>query len=88
MNDTQGLKIKIESGKTYMFRMVNIGGFAGQYFWIEGHNLTVVEVDGVYTEPMDATMLYFTTAQRYSFLLTARNDTKGNFAITGSMDEV
>jgi iron transport multicopper oxidase len=88
MNDTQGLKIKMEPGKTYMFRVVNMAAFAAQYFWIEGHTMRVVEVDGVYTEPMDAEMLYFTAAQRYSFLITARNDTKANFAISGSMDQV
>lgn len=88
MNDTQALKIKIVPGKTYMFRVVNMAAFAAQYLWIEGHTMQVVEVDGVYTEPMDAEMLYFTAAQRYSFLVTAKNETGTNFAIVGSMDQV
>jgi iron transport multicopper oxidase len=88
MNDTQGLKIKIEPGKTYMFRMVNIGGFAGQHVWFEGHTMRIVEVDGVYTEPADAEMIYISAAQRYSVLITARNDTGGNFPVVGSMDQV
>jgi iron transport multicopper oxidase len=87
-NDTQGLKIAMEAGKTYMFRVINIGAFAGQYFWIEGHNMSLIEVDGVYTEQATADMIYITAAQRYSFLITARNDTQANFAITSSMDEV
>jgi iron transport multicopper oxidase len=88
MNDTQGLKIKIEPGKTYMFRVVNMAAFAAQYLWIEDHTMQVVEVDGVYTEPMEAEMLYLTAAQRYSFLVTAKNESNANFAIVGSMDQV
>ncbi|KAH6644676.1 Cupredoxin [Boeremia exigua] len=87
VNDTQNLPVKFEPGKTYMFRMVNIGAFAAQYVWFEDHTMRVVEVDGIYTEPMDAEMLYITAAQRYSVLITAKNDTNSNFAFVGSMDE-
>ena len=50
--------------------------------------MRVVEVDGIYTEPMNAEILYVTAAQRYSVLITAKNDTSSNFAFVGSMDEV
>lgn len=86
MNDTQDFKLAVKPGKTYLFRVVNLGAFAGQYFWIEGHNMSIVEVDGVYTEPMTASMIYLTVAQRYSFLVTTSNDTSVNFAMVGSMD--
>jgi len=88
MNDTQNLTLSVEPGKTYMFRMVNLGAFAGQYLWFEGHTMRIVEVDGIYTEPAEADMIYLTTAQRYSVLVTMRNDTDSNFAIVGSMDQV
>lgn len=88
MNDTQNLTVAVSPGKTYFFRMTNVGAFAGQYFWIEGHNMTVIEVDGVYTEPATTQMIYLTAAQRYGFLVTARDDTSTNFAMVGSMDEV
>ncbi|KAJ9150004.1 Multicopper oxidase [Pleurostoma richardsiae] len=87
MNDTQNLQVKIEPGKTYLVRMVNIGGFAAQYVWFEGHQMRVVEVDGVWTEEAEAERLYITPAQRYSVLLTARSDASQNFAIVGAMDE-
>ncbi|WQF81562.1 Putative multicopper oxidase, second cupredoxin domain, multicopper oxidase, copper-binding protein [Colletotrichum destructivum] len=86
MNDTQNLTVAVQPGKTYLFRMVNMAAFAGQYVWIEGHNISIVEVDGIYTEPAEATMIYISAAQRYSFLVTTRNDTASNFAIVGSMD--
>lgn len=88
MNDTQNLTVSVKPGKTYFFRLVNMGAFAGQYFWIEGHDLKIIEVDGVYTEPMETNMIYLTTAQRYGFLVTAKNDSTTNFAIVGSMDTV
>ncbi|KAK7977807.1 multicopper oxidase [Apiospora saccharicola] len=85
-NETQNLKVPVQPGKTYLVRMVNIGAFAGQYVWFEGHNMTIVEVDGVYTQPAEAEMIYMTAAQRYSFLLTTKNETKANYAFSGSMD--
>ncbi|KAK7920872.1 hypothetical protein PG985_008894, partial [Apiospora marii] len=85
-NETQNLKVPVRPGKTYLVRMANIGAFAGQYVWFEGHNMTIVEVDGVYTQPAEAEMIYITAAQRYSFLLTAKNETGANYAFSGSMD--
>lgn len=88
MNDTQNATFSVQPGKTYLFHIVNMGAFAGQYFWFEGHQMRVIEVDGIWTEPAVANMLYITVAQRYSVLVTALNDASSNFAIVGSMDEV
>lgn len=88
MNDTQNLTVSVQPGKTYLFRLINMAAFAGQYIWFEGHNMTIVEVDGEYTHPAEASMIYLATAQRCSFLLTTRNDTSANFPIQGSMDTV
>ncbi|KAL2020766.1 hypothetical protein VTK56DRAFT_7964 [Thermocarpiscus australiensis] len=86
LNETQNLTVPVQPGKTYLFRMVNMGAFAGQYIWFEGHNMTIVEVDGVYTHPAEASMIYLSAAQRCSFLITTKNDTSGNFPIVASMD--
>ncbi|PUU83652.1 Cupredoxin [Tuber borchii] len=87
INEAQDTKVKVEPGKTYLFRMINIGAFAAQYVWFEGHTMRVVEVDGVYTKPMEAGMLYLTAAQRVSVLITMRNSTGENFPFVGSMDQ-
>lgn len=86
MNETQNLHIPVAPGKTYFLRIVNIAAFAPQYFWIEGHTMRVIEVDGVYHDPAEASELYIAPAQRYGVLLTTNNDTSTNFAIVGSMD--
>lgn len=88
INDTQNLTIPIQPGKTYLFRMINIGAFAAQYVWFENHTMRVVEVDGIYTDPKETDMIYMTAAQRYSVLVTAKNDTNANFAVVASMDQV
>ncbi|KAL9048532.1 MAG: hypothetical protein Q9206_005983 [Seirophora lacunosa] len=87
MNETQDLKINVEPGKTYMFRIINIAAFAAQYLWFEDHTMRIVEVDGIYTEEAEADMIYLTAAQRYSVLVTAKNESSTNFAIIGSMDQ-
>ncbi|KAF9885646.1 hypothetical protein FE257_012737 [Aspergillus nanangensis] len=86
MNDTQDLIVPVLPGKTYLFHLVNVGAFASQYFWVEGHTMKIVEVDGVSTEAADASMIYITSAQRYSFLITMKNETDQNYAMVGSMD--
>lgn len=88
LNDRQNLTIAVKPGKTYLFHVVNVGAFAGQYIWFEGHNMTIVEVDGVYTEKAEAEMIYLTTAQRCSFMITTKNETSTNYAFVGSMDTV
>jgi iron transport multicopper oxidase len=88
LGDTQNTKVKISPGKTYFIRLVNMGAFAAQRFWIEGHTMRVVEVDGTFTEPKEANVLYLAVAQRMSILVTAKNDTGANFPIMASMDEV
>ncbi|KAI5808306.1 Cupredoxin [Pyronema omphalodes] len=87
MNDSQNITLVVQPGKTYMVRIVNMAAFAAQYIWFEEHTMKVVEIDGVYTEPMDADMLYLTAAQRVSVLITMRNDTSKNYAFMGSMDQ-
>ncbi|KAK4693135.1 iron transport multicopper oxidase, partial [Lecanoromycetidae sp. Uapishka_2] len=83
-NDTQNLTTAVEPGKTYMFRIINMGAFAGQYIWFEDHTMQIVEVDGIYTEQAAADMIYLTPAQRYSVLITTKNDTSTNFAYVAS----
>ena len=88
MNDTQNLPLPVQPKKTYFLRIINVGAFASQYFWIEGHKMRIVEVDGVYTEETEADMIYITAAQRYSVLVTTLDETSKNFPFVASMDQV
>lgn len=88
LNDTQNLRIPVATGKTYLVRLVNMGAFAGQYFWIEGHTMKIVEVDGVYTKLAETAMLFLSSGQRCSFLLSTEPSRNGNYPIVASMDPV
>lgn len=87
-NETQNLTVAVQPATTYLFRVVNIGAFAGQYIWFEGHNITIIEVDGIYTHPAEADRIHLSAAQRCSFLLTTKNETTANFPFVASMDTV
>lgn len=88
INETQNLKIGVQPGKTYLVRVINMGAFMGQYFWMEGHNMTIVELDGVYTKPTVAGTIYLATGQRCSFLLKTKDDRAANYPIVASLDPV
>jgi iron transport multicopper oxidase len=87
-NDTQNLTVAVRPGKTYLFHVANVAAFAAQYIWFEGHNVTIIEVDGVYTEKAEAEMIYLSAGQRCSFMVTTKNETSTNYAFVGSMDTV
>ncbi|THH20380.1 hypothetical protein EW146_g992 [Bondarzewia mesenterica] len=80
--------IAFEPGKTYRLRVVNTAAFAAFYFWIDGHEMRIIEADGTDTEEYSIDMISVTVAQRYSVLVTARNDTNANWAIHANMDTV
>lgn len=65
-----------------------MAAFAGMYVWFQGCSMKVVEVDGIYTEPAEASMLYFTAGQRYAVLLTVDRHSATNIPFVASMDEV
>lgn len=85
-NETQKTSVQVEPNTTYLLHLLNIGAFASQYIYIEDHDLTVVEIDGVYTEPYKTDMLYITAAQRYTVLLKTKDSTEKNYPIVTIFD--
>lgn len=89
VNDTSEVtNIPVKPNTTYLIRLINISAFVAQYFYIEGHNFTIVEIDGVYTDPTEADLLYIAVAQRYSILVTTKNQTDQNYGIVTLADSV
>ncbi|KHC50226.1 iron transport multicopper oxidase FET3 [Candida albicans P37039] len=86
-NETRNNTWKVEPGKTYLLRIANTGRFVTQYLWMEDHEFTVVEVDGVYVEKNTTDMLYITIAQRYGVLITTKNSTDKNYAFMNRVDD-
>jgi len=71
--------LPFSAGKTYRLRILNMGALGMFYFKIDGHQMSIVEVDGTDVEPLPTDMLSLATAQRYSVLVTAKNETTQNF---------
>ncbi|KAH6618464.1 Cupredoxin [Boeremia exigua] len=87
INDSQNITVSVQPGKTYLIRMVNMAAFAGMYVWFQECTVKVVEVDGIYTGPVETSMLYLTAGQRYSVLLTVDSGRLTNIPFVASMDE-
>lgn len=65
-----------------------MAAFSAMYVWFQDCTMKVVEVDGIYTEPAETSMLYLTAGQRYSVLLTVDSHASTNIPFVASMDEV
>ena len=63
--------VNVTQGKRYRFRLVNLSCDPAYTFQIDGHNMTVIEVDGVNHEPLVVDEIQIFAGQRYSFVLTA-----------------
>ncbi|KAK7685420.1 laccase, multicopper oxidase, benzenediol:oxygen oxidorectuctase [Cerrena zonata] len=69
--DAELAVIEVEQGKRYRFRLVNISCFPNYVFSIHGHNMTIIEVEGVNSQPLTVDSIQIFVAQRYSFVLEA-----------------
>lgn len=78
-----GFRLKVESGKTYLLRIINAALNEELFFKIAGHNLTVVEVDAVYTKRFPIDTIVVAPGQTTNALLTADRET-GNYSVVAS----
>nr|AFE48786.2 yellow laccase [Stropharia aeruginosa] len=61
--------IRVLPNKRYRFRLVSISCDPNYTFSIDGHSFTIIEVDGVNTQPLVVDSIQIFAAQRYSFVL-------------------
>nr|5E9N_A Chain A, Laccase 2 [Steccherinum murashkinskyi] len=72
--------ITVQSGKRYRMRLVSISCDPNYLFSIDGHDMTIIEVDGVNSQQLTVDQIQIFAAQRYSFVLNA-NQPVGNYWI-------
>lgn len=85
-NEAMDVSVPVKPNTTYLLHIMNIGALGNIYFWFEDHNFTIVEIDGVYVEPTNASVLFVTPAQRYTVLLKTKDTTDKNYAIVSVFD--
>ena len=78
--------ITVERGKRYRFRLVSTSCQPNWKFSIDGHNLTIIEVDGVNTVPLIVNEIQIFAGQRYSFILNA-SQPADNYWIRANPDQ-
>nr|ADK13091.1 laccase [Trametes gibbosa] len=72
--------INVTPGKRYRFRLVSLSCDPNHTFSIDGHNMTIIEVDGINSKPLTVDSIQIFAAQRYSFVLNA-HQTVNNYWI-------
>ncbi|KAF7351524.1 Laccase A [Mycena sanguinolenta] len=72
--------VSVTQGQRYRMRLVSMSCDPNFVFTIDGHNFTIIEVDGVNTQPLVVDSIQIYAGQRYSFVLNA-NQTVDNYWI-------
>ncbi|KIY68879.1 multicopper oxidase [Cylindrobasidium torrendii FP15055 ss-10] len=78
--------IRVEQGKRYRFRLINMSCAPNYVFSIDNHGFDIIEVDGENTLPLTVDSVQVFAGQRYSIVVTA-NQTVDNFWIRASPNE-
>ncbi|KAF4613312.1 hypothetical protein D9613_011034 [Agrocybe pediades] len=88
--------VNVKYNKRYRFRLVSISCDPNFKFSIDGHNMTIIEVDTVNVEPLTADSIQIFAGQRYSFVLNANQPINnywiraepnlGNSSFTGGLN--
>ncbi|KAJ0611581.1 putative L-ascorbate oxidase [Helianthus annuus] len=76
--------INVEPGKTYRFRVHNVGISTTLNFRIQNHNLLLVETEGSYTVQQNYTNMDIHVGQSFSFLVTMDQTGSNDYYIVAS----
>ncbi|KAI9334832.1 Cupredoxin [Zopfochytrium polystomum] len=89
LNEMVNASVSFTPGLTYRLRIVSMSAFGAFNFAIDGHNMTVIELDGVDTQPSIVSSLTLSPGQRVSVLVDAlplANVTAIYYAIRAPLD--
>ncbi|KAF3615080.1 L-ascorbate oxidase -like protein [Capsicum annuum] len=79
-----GATFTVDRGNTYRLRISNVGLEHSLNFRIEGHNMTLVEVEGTHTIQVSYSSLDVHVGQSYSVLITADQAPKDYYIVVSS----
>ena len=69
----------VQPGQTYRFRIVGSMSIFAFRFSIDGHRLTVIATDGIYTQPVVADYVVIHAGERYDVLVTTNQTEQTDF---------
>ncbi|KAK1257881.1 Monocopper oxidase-like protein SKU5 [Acorus gramineus] len=76
--------INVDPGKTYRFRVHNVGISTSLNFRIQNHNLLLVETEGSYTIQQNYTNMDIHVGQSFSFLVTMDQNASSDYYMVAS----
>ncbi|KAG8683333.1 laccase, partial [Ceratobasidium sp. 395] len=80
----QRSRINVTPGKRYRLRVINASAIGSYTFSIEGHNMTIIEADGISHQPLTVDSFQMYAGQRYSVIVTA-NKPVANYWVRSPM---
>nr|XP_023906364.1 laccase-4-like [Quercus suber]POF18715.1 laccase-4 [Quercus suber] len=78
-----GFTLPVQSGNTYLLRIINAALNEELFFKIAGHTLTIVEVDASYVKPVKLDTIVIAPGQTTNVLVTA-NQNSGKYLVAAS----
>lgn len=84
--DMQNGTVSVNARTTVRFHILNMSARALLHVWFEGHNMVVIEVDGVDMVPYPTEGITIAIGQRYSVLVTMLGDPRRNYPIVAATD--
>ncbi|XP_041027140.1 laccase-4-like [Juglans microcarpa x Juglans regia] len=78
-----GFTLPVQSGKTYLLRIINAALNEELFFKIAGHQLTIVEVDATYVKPVKLDTIVIAPGQTTNALITA-DQNSGKYLVAAS----
>lgn len=76
----------IRPGTTMRLRLINHSSYLSYWFSIDGHPLTIVEIDGVEVEPLVSQGVHVNIGQRYSVIISAAEKV-GDYTIRSALEK-
>ncbi|KAJ3316798.1 hypothetical protein HDV06_002822, partial [Boothiomyces sp. JEL0866] len=87
INDAPNQVFVVKPKQKYRFRLISMATFASMKFWVDNHNLTIIEVDGVSVKPYQVQTVLLGAAQRYSVVIDTKDSTKFNYLMHVDFNE-
>lgn len=82
----QAYETTIQPGATMRLRLINHSSYFSYWFSIDGHELSIVEMDGVEVEPIPVRGVHANIGQRYSVMVTA-DQAVGEYVIRSALEK-
>lgn len=82
-SSNKGFKLNVDSGKSYLLRIINAALNEELFFKIAGHKLTVVEVDATYVKPFKTDTIVIAPGQTTNVIVTA-DQNAGKYLLAAS----